>query len=199
MKKSLLVASVAALSLSASLAHADEALGTEGRLSVRASIPVFTYTNEKPASGDSNSVIEVGPNMNVGAFAVDYWLTKDITLGGALQYSSGAQGKDSTALTIAPSIGYRLPMGDATLWPKLQPYYSSVSTKSQGATQIETKGSKFGVGIEVPYLWTRGAFFHGPYAQVRMDFTSSLDVGNVSGDGPKDTSFGVGYQFGGTF
>jgi hypothetical protein len=200
MKKSLLVASVAALSLSASLAHADEAFGTEGRLSVSTVIPVLTWESVKPASGDSQSATVVGPNMNTMGLAVNYWVTKDISLGGALQFSSGVQGKDSSGMTIAPSIGYRYPMGDATLWPKVQPYLDSSTTKqTNGANTTEIKASKFGIGIEVPYLWTRGAFFHGPVAAVRLDLSSSAEAGGTSVDGPKTTSIGIGYQLGGTF
>lgn len=201
MKKSILVASVAALSLSASLAHADEAFGTEGRLSVSTAIPVVVFASTAPAGGgDSTSATVVGPDMNTMGLAVNYWVTKDISLGGALQFSSGVQGKDSSGMNIAPSIGYRYPMGDATLWPKLQPYFASESNKvATGASTVETKGSKFGIGIEVPYLWTRGAFFHGPVAAVRLDLSSTNDVGGQSGDGAKTTSIGLGYQLGGTF
>ncbi len=200
MKKSLLVASVAALSLSASLAHADEAFGTEGRLSVNTAIPVLSWTSVKPATGDSESATVVGPNLNTAGIAVNYWVTKDITLGGALQFSSGLQGKDSSGMNIAPSIGYRYAMGDATLWPKLQPYFESATTKqTTGANTTEIKASKFGIGIEVPYLWTRGAFFHGPALSVRMDLSSSAEAGGQSVDGPKTTGVGIGYQLGGTF
>jgi hypothetical protein len=197
MNKSMLVASFAALSLSASLAHADEeALGREGGISVRTAIPVFTYESTKPATGDSTSKMVIGPNAVVSAFAVDYWLTKDITLGGALQYSTGEAGKDSTALTFAPSVGYRVAVGNATLWPKLQPYYVAVSTKTNS---VEAKGSKFGVAVEVPYLWQRGAFFYGPVATVRSDFTSKLESGSKSADGDKQTALSLGFQVGGTF
>ncbi len=200
MKKSLLVASVAALSLSASLAHADEAFGTEGRLSVNTSIPVLSWESTKPPTGDSESKTVVGPNLNTTGIAVNYWVTKDISLGGALQFSSGLLGKDSSGMTIAPSVGYRYAMGDATLWPKVQPYFASATVQNSAGNQtVETKGSKFGIGIEVPYLWTRGAFFHGPALSVRMDLSSSQESGGQSADGDKTTSVGIGYQLGGTF
>ena len=103
-------------------------------------------------------------------------------------------------MTIAPSVGYRYPMGDATLWPKVQPYFASATVQNSAGNQtVETKGSKFGIGIEVPYLWTRGAFFHGPALNVRLDLTSSIEAGGTSADGDKTTSIGVGYQLGGTF
>lgn len=119
MKKSLLVASVAALSLSASLAHAGEALGQAGSISVSGSVPVLGVAMVKPATGDSTTVTSVGPSLSIGSFAVNYWVTEEITLGGALQFSSNDRGKDSSSMAIAPSIGYRVAMGDATLWPRL--------------------------------------------------------------------------------
>jgi hypothetical protein len=200
MKKSIFVASVAALSLSASLAHADEAFGTEGRLSVSTGIPVLAWQSTKPPTGDSESKTVVGPNMNTAGLAVNYWVTKDISLGGALQFSSGLQGKDSSGLTFAPSVGYRYPMGDATLWPKVQPYFASNTVKQTvGTATNETKDSTFGIAVEVPYLWTRGAFFHGPALSVRMDLSSSSERDGKSADGDKTTSVGIGYQLGGTF
>ena len=193
MKKSLLVASVAALSLSASLAHADEALGRAGAISVSGAVPVLGVAMVKPATGDSLTVTSVGPSLSIGSFAVNYWVTNDITLGGALQFSSNDRGKDSSSMTIAPSIGYRVAMGDATLWPKLQPIYVSSTTKS--ATGTDVTASSFGVGVEVPYLWTRGAFFHGPALNLAVDLSSK----NGDADGPKTTAIGVSYQVGGSF
>jgi hypothetical protein len=193
MKKSLLVASVAALSLSASLAHADEALGRAGAISVSGAVPVLGVAMVSPATGDSLTQTTVGPSLSIGSFAVNYWVTNDITLGGALQFSSNDSGKDSSSMSIAPSVGYRVAMGDATLWPKLQPIYTS-STSKNAAGKDETN-SRFAVGVEVPYLWTRGAFFHGPALNLAIDLSSK----NGDEDGAKTTALGVSYQLGGSF
>jgi hypothetical protein len=194
MKKSLLVASVAALSLSASLAHAADALGTAGSISVSGSVPVLGVAMISPPAGDSLTVTSVGPDLSIGSFAVNYWVTNDITLGGALQFTGNQRDKDSSGMTIAPSIGYRYAMGDATLWPKLQPMYSSATTKDL-ATGKESTDSKFAIGVEVPYLWTRGAFFHGPAVNLALDLSSK----NGDADGAKTTAFGLSYQVGGSF
>ena len=85
-KSSYAIAAVALLSLSASPAGAEqEALGREGAFSLRTSIPGFTHENLRPATGDSTSKSVVGPNLAVAVVAVDYWITKDITVGGAIQ------------------------------------------------------------------------------------------------------------------
>lgn len=55
--------------------------------------------------------------------------------------------------------------------------------------------SSFAVGVEVPYLWTRGSFFHGPALNLAVDLSSK----NGDADGPKTTAFGVSYQVGGSF
>lgn len=193
MKKSLLVASVAALSLSASLAHAADALGTAGSISVTGDVPVLGITMNTPAQGDGLTRAVVGPSLGIGSFAVHYWVTNDITLGGALQFASNPTTKDSSGIAFAPSVGYRYAMGDATLWPKLQPIYTSQTTKD--AAGKESTDSRFGVGLEVPYLWTRGAFFHGPALQVAIDLSSKKG----DADGDKNTTIGVAYQIGGSF
>ena len=191
-----LIAIFAAMSLSSAARAEDESLGREGSVSLRTTIPVFTYEGLKPATGDSTSRIVVGPNLAVNGFAVDYWVTKDVTLGGALQYGSGEAGKDSSRLTIAPVVGYRFAVGGGTLWPKLQPYYVTATTK---VASTDVKGSIFGVAGEVPYLWQRGTCFYGPALTFRSDFSSKVDNNGASSDGEKVTSVGLALEVGGTF
>ncbi len=193
MKKSLLVASVAALSLSASLAHAEDALGRAGAISVSGSMPVLGVAMVKPPTGDSLTMTSIGPDLSVGSLAVNYWVTSEITLGGAVQFTGNQSGKDSSGMAIAPSVGYRVAMGDATLWPKIQPVF--VSSTAKDAAGKDVTNSKFAIGLEVPYLWTRGAFFHGPAVNLALDLSSKV----ADADASKTTAFGVSYQVGGSF
>lgn len=192
---SLPAAAVSAL-LVTSGAGASEAFGPENSISIRSSIPLAVYTHTKPATGDSVNDFSIGPKMTLTAFAVDYWLNKDVTLGGALQYGSRSDAPDSWSLLLAPSIGYRYTMSDMTLWPKIQPFYSYSSAT---VASVESTASRFGVGLELPILYSRGTFFYGPVVTAQFDFSSTVKTGGVSSDGPLDTNIGVGFQVGSTY
>ena len=195
MKTSLLKAAFGTVLL-ASGARASEAFGPENSISIRSSIPLAIYTHTKPATGDSVNEFTLGPKMSLTAFAVDYWLNKDVTLGGALQYGNRSAAPESWSLLLAPSIGYRYTMSDMTLWPKIQPYYSYSSAT---VASVESTASKFGVGLELPILYSRGTFFYGPVLSAQFDFTSTVKTAGASSDGPLDTNIGVGFQVGSTY
>ncbi len=192
----MLVASVAATTLVASLAHANDAFGPENAISIRSSVPLLSFVHTKPGAGDAINEFAIGPKMTLTSFAVDYWITKDVTLGGALQYGSRSAAPESWSMSLAPSLGYRYAMGDITLWPKIQPYYNYTSTT---VATVESTTSRVGIGVELPFLYSRGSFFYGPVVAAQFDVSSTTKTGGNSSDGPMDTIVGAGFQLGSTF
>jgi hypothetical protein len=167
-------------------------LGAAGQIAISDDLRLIATHQSQSFMGQSSNTTMIILNP-----AVDVFVAPNLSLGGEVLVGlSSSGGNDSTAIGIAPRIGYNIPFGSmVSLWPRILVRYVHDTNSSSGAPS-STSNYTVSLLAFVPVLFQPAPHFFiggGPYFS--KDLTSKLE----GMDWYKNTLFGVQSTIGGYF
>jgi hypothetical protein len=179
------------------LAEGAGAFGQQGQISLQSDFELtLTHTSQSQPgeASTSTTTITLAP-------ALDYFVIQHLSIGGQLLYShESSDNLSASTFGIGPRVGYDIPLGDVvSLWIRAGIRYETTSgSEGNGLGSASFNTWTFVAGA--PFLIHPAPhFFIGFGPVLSVDLSSSYSAGPVSGDGPKQTTYGIATTVGGWF